>query len=81
MQHVLRSPERSGVDPGSLHALEVYGETGTFHTVDLAGRVHSLEVRELNAEYEEALSRNPSSATMRIVDSYEQSSSQMTDSI
>jgi hypothetical protein len=70
MQRVLRGLEARGVELTSLHALELFGGTGTFHTVDFATRVGKLEVWEMDPKLQAKLEKNLPRAIVRIVDSY-----------
>lgn len=72
MQQALRKLRRMGVEPGELHALEVFGGSGTFHTRDYAGRVASLDVWEIDPRLEGTLRRNLPQAKITITDSYEE---------
>ena len=70
MQKVMQKLKTRGISLDSLNALEVFGGTGDFHTKDYAGKVSSLEIWEINPDYEETLRRNFPLATIRIQDSY-----------
>lgn len=70
MQRVLHGLESRGIDLSSLRALELFGGTGVFHTIDYADRVGSLEVWEVDQRLEETLRRNLPGATVRIADSH-----------
>ena len=70
MQRVLRKLESRGINLASLHALEVFGGNGTFHTIDFASRVASLQVWEADPKLQATLERNLPRATVRIVDSF-----------
>ena len=72
MQQVLRELRRRGVDVGSLNAIELFGGCAKRHTLDYAGRVAHLEVWEIDPTCEPALHRTIPSATIRIVDTYEE---------
>jgi hypothetical protein len=70
MQRVFRGLEQRGIVPNTVSALEVFGMTGKYHTLDYAERVKSLEVWEIDPELEDALHRNLPGANVLIVDSY-----------
>lgn len=70
MQRVLRGLEARDIDLASLHALELFGGTGAFHTIDFATRVKRLEVWEVDPKLQAKLERNLPGAVVRIVDSY-----------
>lgn len=70
MRRLLRRLGERGVDVSTLHALELFGGSGTFHTVDYATRVASLEVWEIDPRYEKSLRRHLPSAHIRLVDSF-----------
>ena len=70
MQKVLRKLRARGINLRSLRALEVFGGSGEFHTVDYADKVSSLEVWEIDPQLEKSLRRNLPKATIRIVDSH-----------
>jgi hypothetical protein len=72
MQVILRRLARRGLDPRTMHALEVFGASGAFHTLDYAERVASLEVWEIDPSYESALHANLPRARVRITDSFEE---------
>lgn len=72
MQKVLRGLRARGIDLGSLHALELFGGSGGFHTVDYADKVASLEVWEIDLQLEDSLRSNLPRATIRIADCYEE---------
>ncbi len=72
MHQILRELRRRGVEVEKLHALEVFGGTGEFHTSNYFPYVASLEAWEVRAELEAILKRNLPGAQIRIVDSYEE---------
>lgn len=72
MQKVLRRLRARGIDLGSLHALELFGGSGAFHTVDYSDNIASLEVWEVDPRLENSLRRNLPNATIRIVDCYDE---------
>src|SRR6185436_9938360 len=72
MQAILRELRRRRVDAESLHTLEVFAATGTMHTVDYADRVATVEAWEVNPACEAELRRNLPTATIKIVDTFEQ---------
>lgn len=70
MQRVMRELRRRGVDPGTLDAIELFGGTGMFHTLDYAPLVASLEIWEIDPERAGRLRRNLPQAKISITDSY-----------
>jgi len=70
MQRVLRELEWRRIDLGDLRAIELFGGSGAFHTLDYAPRVKSLEVWEINPELEARLAGNLPEAKIRITDTY-----------
>lgn len=72
MGKVLNELEKKGIKLKNLKALEVYGRCGDWHTIDYAPLVSSLEVWEVNPQYEKALSKNLPRAKVKITDSYKQ---------
>jgi hypothetical protein len=72
MQKVLRRLRARGIDLGSLHALELFGGSGGFHTLDYSDKVANLEVWEIDPQLEDSLRRNLPKATIRIVNCYDE---------
>ena len=72
MQKVLRRLQAREIDLGSLHALELFGGSGAFHTVDYLDKVASLEVWEIDPNLEDSLRSNLPKATIRIVNCYDE---------
>jgi hypothetical protein len=70
MRTVIAELRRRGVDLASVDALEVFGRAGDWHTQDYAGEVRTLEVWELDSQYEVALRKNLPGASVRIGDSF-----------
>jgi hypothetical protein len=70
MQRVLRGLAKRGVDLRGARALEVFGGTGIFHTLDYASRVARLEVWEIDPKHEATLKSNLPQAVVRITDAY-----------
>lgn len=70
MRRLLRRMGDRGVELSTLHALELFGGSGTFHTVDYASRVASLEVWEVDRRYEGSLRRHLPSAELRFVNTF-----------
>jgi hypothetical protein len=70
MQRVLRGLERRGIDLQSATALEVFGGTGSRHTLDYAHRVDRLEVWEMDPKHEAKLRSNLPHAVVLITDAY-----------
>jgi hypothetical protein len=72
MRRLLRQIAAHDVKLSHRDALEVFGHTGEFHTLDYASRVRSLEIWEIRAECEPALRRNLPDATVKITDSFQE---------
>ncbi len=70
MRRLMRELRRRGVDLGQLHALELFGGSGDFHTKDYAGEVASLEVWEIDERYRKQLAQNLPKAEIRTVDAF-----------
>lgn len=70
MRRLLRRLREHGVDLSTLHAIELFGGSGTFHTVDYASRVASLEVWEVDRRYEASLRHHLPAAHLRFVDTF-----------
>jgi hypothetical protein len=70
MQKVLRRLRARGIDLKSVRALELFGGSGAYHTVDYSDKVGSLEVWEIDPELESSLRANLPNTTVRIVDCY-----------
>jgi len=72
MHHVLRELKKRGVSLKELDALEVFGGSGELHTKDYASQVATLEVWEIDAEWEKSLRRNLPMAEVKITDSFKE---------
>ncbi len=72
MQRLLRMLQRRGIELSDLHALEVFGGTGAFHTCDYAQHVADIDIWELDARLEPSLRRHLPEAKITITDSYEE---------
>jgi hypothetical protein len=72
IQRVVRGLKRRGVDLSSRHGLDVYGGTGFRTTRHYAPLLRSLEVWEINPNFEAALRRNVPGAHIKTTDSYEE---------
>ena len=72
MEQVLMELEKRKVRLKDLHALEVFGYDGTWHTTSYAFLVSTLEVWEIEQKHLEALQRNLPMAKVKITDSYEE---------
>ena len=72
MEIVLFKLDRKGVDIKNLNALEVFGYIGTWHTLDYARMVKSLDVWEIDPECERFLRSNLPMANIKITDSFEE---------
>jgi len=72
IEKVFRELRKRDVNPGDLHALEVFGREGDWQTQYYARDVSTLDVWEINPEYETALRQNLPDAELKITDSYEE---------
>ena len=54
-----------------LHALEVFGQDGSWHTKDYAPEVASLEIWEIDPRFEQSLRTNFPMAQIKITDSFQ----------
>lgn len=70
MQGVLRELARRNIDPRNLHAIELFGGMGKFHTLDYAHRVESMEIWEIDPKLGKPLQSNLPTAKIRITDTY-----------
>lgn len=62
---------KSGFDLSQKDALEMFGRKGDWHTVDYSRMVKSLEVWEIDAQYNDDLRKNLPLAVIKNVDSIE----------
>src|ERR1700694_4741664 len=67
MQLVLQELRRRNVPLKDLRGLEVLGRDGEWHTADYAPHIASLEIWEIDREYEHALRSNFPNAEVKIV--------------
>jgi len=72
IQQVFRELKRRNVRLKDLHALEIFGGFGDFHTKDYASQVSTLDVWEIEQKYGRALKRNLPKAEVKITNSYEE---------
>lgn len=72
MQQVLRELRKRNVRLQDLHALEVFGGSGDFHTKDYAFQVSTLDMWEIEPKYERALKRKLPMAEVKITDSFQE---------
>lgn len=70
MQKVMRTLRRRGDLPHRPDALEMFGGTGAFHTLDYARDVAHLEAWELDPDRAAAFRRNLPGAKIHIADAY-----------
>ncbi|EGW36602.1 hypothetical protein [Desulfosporosinus sp. OT] len=70
MEEVLTRLQSNNINLRELNALEVFGKTGEWHTLDYGYKVKSLEVWEIDSSCKASLKRNFPFATVKIVDSY-----------
>jgi hypothetical protein len=71
-QRVVKGLKRRSVDLRTRNGLDVYGGTGFRTTKHYAPLLRSLEVWEINPNFEPELRRNLPNACVKIVDSYEE---------
>jgi hypothetical protein len=67
-QLVLQELRRRNVPLKDLRALEEFGRDGEWHTADYAPHKASLEIWEIDREYEHALRSNFPNAKVKILD-------------
>jgi hypothetical protein len=72
IQRVVKGLKRRGVDLRTRNGLDVYGGTGFRTTKHYAPLLRSLEVWEINPNFEPELRRNVPGAHIKITDSYEE---------
>jgi hypothetical protein len=72
MQGVIRELNMRGFPLATRNCLEVFGGTGERHTIDYGGRTGSLEIWEIQPGNVRALRQRFPTATVEMVDSYEQ---------
>ena len=72
MKRVLNELTKRGVSVGDLVALEIFGCSGEGHVKDYASLVSSLEVWEIDPQFENTLRRHFPNATVNITDSYQE---------
>ena len=72
MKHVLSELRKRGVAINDLVALEVFGCSGESHVKDYASSVSSLEVWEIDPQFETHLKKHFPKATIKITDSYQE---------
>ena len=72
MKKVLRELKRRGLNPKDFNALEVFGSSGEGHLKDYASLVSTLEIWEIDPEYEKILRRFFRRAEVKIADSFKE---------
>lgn len=72
IEGVLDRIQSNKINLNNLNALEVFGKTGEWHTIDYGYKVNSLEVWEIDSCCKPSLKRNFPFATIKIVDSYKE---------
>lgn len=72
MHKVLKELKRREVDTAKLDALEVFGRCGDWHVQDYVSYVKSIEVWEIEQEFEDTLKRNLPMAEIKITNSFEE---------
>lgn len=71
MRRLMRAVEARGFRLRDANAVELFGGSGSFHTLDYARRVAQLEVWELDEKYRPALQANLPGATLLFGDTYQ----------
>jgi hypothetical protein len=72
MQRVLDELSKRGIVLKDLSALEVFGCSGDGHLKDYASLVSTLEIWEIDPQFETILKKNFPNATVKITDSYQE---------
>jgi hypothetical protein len=70
MEKVVKELKRRNLKPQELHALEVFGRDGHWHTQCYAGHAKTLEVWEIQEQYRDVLQKNFPGAKVKITDSF-----------
>lgn len=70
-KELIEQLEERGADINKLKALELFGRKADWHTVLFYKKIKSLEVWEINQNYEEDLKKNLPNAIIKIQDSIE----------
>ncbi len=65
---ILKLEER-GIDFKKMHALEMFGRDGTWHTSIFAAKVESIEIWEVDKKWKKDLKKNFPKAIIKILDS------------
>ena len=69
MDKLITELEKKGIKFQKLHALEVFGRGGDWHTIAYADKVNSLEVWEIDKKWKNELKKNLPHAKIRFLDS------------
>lgn len=69
MDKLITELEKKGIEFQKLHALEMFGRGGDWHTTAYADKVNSLEVWEIDKKWKNELKKNLPQARIRILDS------------
>jgi hypothetical protein len=72
MRDLLKELKKRRVKLKELKALELFGKDGLMHTKDYASKISSLEIWEINPQFEDKLKANLPMAEIKITDSYEE---------
>ena len=72
MRDLLKELKRRKAKLKGLKALELFGKDGLMHTKDYASKVSSLEIWEINPQFEDRLKANLPMAEIKITDSYKE---------
>ncbi len=70
MQHVIRQLRRRDISLTGRQALEAFGGTGAFHTLDYARHVAAIDAWEIAPDRAAAFARNVPQAKISIIDTY-----------
>ena len=69
MKELIEKIESHEIKFSTLNALEMFGRDGTHHTLAYANKVKTLEIWEIDPQFEEALHNNLPNANVKIVNS------------
>lgn len=72
MESVLSKLNSVGIDLGKLKVLEMFGFDGSMHTKDYGDKVGSLDIWEIDTQYESALTAKFPQANVKICDSFQE---------
>lgn len=69
MKELIEKIESHGIEFSTLNALEIFGKDGMSHTLAYANKVKTLEMWEIDPQFEEVLHNNLPNASVKIIDS------------